>query len=325
MNNILKLKSNLTNINNSFSDIDIEVVGESTPTAVAFFDIDKTLAHLDILYKEAIHELFPNTDKDELIKTFIAGFKLGNSFREFDRMHYIYNEGKIEWIDPEVYIKQRLDIAKEQIDKNGNEEHERAANYLSYYGDVAAKIADRIYLENPSVFSKAKIGPIFALLEIYKINGILMFGFTANAQAFVKKLAMYLGLSDYFLDIATDEMMEGGGKEIAIRKLLNMLENTGLQIPKQQLIFVGDSIRGDVGSGALFCKNNLGYFGYGILVLENKGSLIEVRHLVNNDKYINSIINIIPTYGFVVDGVPLKPDGTPSLLARDMPKFLFKL
>ncbi len=321
----IKLNSNLLNVNGISSELVIEVVGESTPIAIAFFDIDKTLAHLDILYKEAIHELFPNTDKDELISTFIAGFKLGNSFREFDRMHYIYTEGKVEWKDPEVYIKERLNIDRETIDKKGSEDHERASDYLSNYGEVASQIADKLFKEDPSIFSKAKIGPLYALLEVYKMNGVLMFGFTANAQAFVKKLAMYLGLSEYFLEIATDEMMEGGGKEIAIKKLLTIAEGKGLQIPKEQLIFVGDSIRGDVGSGAFFCKNNIGYSGYGILVLEDKHSLLEVRRLVNTDKYINEIINLIPTYGFVVEGVPKKLDGTPSLLARDMPNFLFRL
>lgn len=98
-----------------------------------------------------------------------------------------------------------------------------------------------------------------------------------------------------------------------------------IQIPKEQLIFVGDSIRGDVGSGAMFCQNNIGYSGFGILVLSDKQSLIEVRHLVNTDSYINNIIKLMPTYGFVVDDVPQKPDGTPSLLERDVSKFLFRL
>jgi len=323
--NLISVTSNLKHIDDVQSELLIRVVNENMPIAIAFFDIDKTLAHLDILYKEAIHRLFPKEDEDELIQTFLLGFKLGNSFREFDRMDNIYIYGKKEWKDPEVYIKERLIPKKELIDIPGSEIHDRAAAYLALYGKEAALVADNLYTTDPDIFSKARIGPLYSLLEVYKLNGILMFGFTANAKVFVEKLSMYLGLSDYFLDIATDETMEGGGKEIAIKKLLDLVEEKNLQIPKEQLIFVGDSIRGDIGSGALFCKNNLGYKGYGIVVLENKNALIELRHLVNNDEHVHSITSQIPTYGFVTEDVPHAVDGHFSLLARDMNKFLFKL
>lgn len=321
----INIASDLKQIDGSEATLSIRVVGGNMPIAIAFFDIDKTLAHLDILYKDAIAKLFPNEDKDELIETFLAGFKLGNSFREFDRMHSIYKEGNNKWKDPEVYIRERLNPMREFIDMPGNEIHDRAADYLEQYGKEASGIASQIYETNPELFKAARIGPLYTLLEIYKRSGILMFGFTANARVFVEKLSICLGLSDYFLAIATDETMEGGGKEVAIEKLLSLAESKGMEIPKENLIFVGDSIRGDVGSGAMFCKNHFGYNGYGIVVLENEKALIEVRHLVNTDLYINSIISKIPTYGFVVADVPHTPDGKPSLLARDMPKFLFKL
>lgn len=322
---IINIISELKRVDKSEAAISIHVVGGNIPVAVAFFDIDKTLAHLDILYKEAIAKIFPNKNKEELIETFLAGFKLGNSFREFDRMHSIYIDGILKWKDPEIYIRERLNIHREDIDVSGNEIHDRAAEYLQQYGVAASEIASQIYENNREIFNSARIGPLYTLLEIYKRSGILMFGFTANARVFVEKLSMYLGLSDYFLAIATDETMEGGGKEIAIEKLLLLAENKGLEIPKEQLIFVGDSIRGDVGSGAMFCKNHNGYSGYGIVVLENDQTLIDIRHLVNTDKHIHSIISLLPTYGFVVSDVPCTEDGKPSLLARDMPKFLFKL
>lgn len=85
---------------NEPSGLSVEVVGGNMPIAIAFFDIDKTLAHLDVLYRDAIHMLFPEVDRDELIKNFLAGFKLGNSFREFDRMYQIYVLGKREYSDP---------------------------------------------------------------------------------------------------------------------------------------------------------------------------------------------------------------------------------
>lgn len=327
INNFKKilLSSNLKLVNGSINKIEISVVNENMPIAIAFFDIDKTLAHLDILYKEAIYKLFPDEDKEELIQTFLAGFKLGNSFREFDRMCGIYLDGIKEWIDPEIYINKRLNIFREAIDGIGTDIHNRAALYLEKYGNEASNVAEKLYQTNPEVFQNAKIGPLYVLMETYKINGVMMFGFTANAKIFVEKLSMYLGLANYFIDIATDETMEGGGKEIAIGELLKIVESKGLKVPKEQLVFIGDSIRGDIGSGAIFCEKNFGYHGYGIVVLTDEKSLIEVRHLVNTDEYVHNIISKLPTYGLVVDSVPLNINGKPSLLARDMPKFLFKL
>ncbi|MFZ2204964.1 MAG: hypothetical protein WAV23_00015 [Minisyncoccia bacterium] len=324
-NKWITVQSELKGISGENKEIKLEIMGDGMPRAVAFFDIDKTLAHLDFLYKEAINNIFPGNDADEIIETFIKGFRLGNSFREFDRMHNIYSEGKIEWKDPEVYIKERLNLEQEKIDSIGNIIHDRAALYLKLYGEEAAKIADRIFISNPEHFLSAQIGPLYTLLEIYKWQGVLMFGFTANAASFVKRLAVYLKLSDYFLDIATDETMEGGGKEIAVGKMLEIARNKGILIPKEQLIFVGDSIRGDIGSGVHFCKNNMGFKGYGILVVEDAVALNEIRHLVNTDEYINSIIKMIPTYAFVVNDVPKNKEGNPSLLSADMDKFFFRL
>lgn len=321
----IKLVSNLKSIDNLKSEINIATVNNNIPIAVAFFDIDKTLAHLDILYTDAIHKIFPEEEKNELIKIFLAGFKLGNSFREFDRMCSIYLDGKKDWIDPEIYIKERLNILRESIDNMGNEIHSRAASYLEKYGNEASLIAEDLYNKDPGIFQNARIGPLYVLMEIYKMNGVMMFGFTANSKIFVDKISTYLGLSEYFIDIATDETMEGGGKEIAITKLLEVVKSKNLEVPKKQLIFIGDSIRGDIGSGMLFCERNPDYGGYGIVVLQDEKSLIDIKHMINNDTYIHKIISKLPTYGFVVNNVPMNINGKPSLLERDMPKFLFRL
>jgi phosphoglycolate phosphatase-like HAD superfamily hydrolase len=324
-NKWIVITSNLKDISEINTEIKIEIMGDGMPRSIAFFDIDKTLAHLDFLYKEAINNIFPGNNEDEIIETFIKGFKLGNSFREFDRMHSIYSEGIVKWKDPEIYIKERLNPNIESIDSVGNYIHDRAANYLKLYGKEAAGIADRIYLTNPEFFSSSKIGPLYVLLEIYKRQGVPMFGFTANADTFVKRLSVYLNLSDYFLDIATDETMEGGGKDIAIGKMLTMAESIGIILPKEQLVFVGDSIRGDIGSGVRFCKYNKGFRGSGILVVEDEPSLVQMRHLINTDEYIYSIIRSLPTYALVVSNVPKNRDGNPSLLSTAMDKFFFRL
>ncbi len=141
-------------------------------------------------------------------------------------------------------------------------------------------------------------------LILIKLSLILMFGFTANPKIFVDKLLVYLGLSDYFLETATDETMEGGGKEIAIRQLLYITESKNITIPKDKLIFIGDSIRGDIGSGALFCQMNPEYKGTGILVLKDMDALLSIRSLVNTDEHIRDIVSAIPISAFVIDSTP---------------------
>jgi phosphoglycolate phosphatase-like HAD superfamily hydrolase len=321
----ITIPSNLSGVDGNHADISIRIIDDVMPVAIAFFDIDKTLAHLDIVYKEAIHVLFPNEDTEELIATFLAGFRLGNSFREFDRMHCIYAEGKTEWKDPEIYIIERLNSMGRFIDTPGNEIHDRASVYLKVYGAEAAKVANRLYQTNPELFSSARIGPLYTLLEMYKNNGVMMFGFTANAKVFVDQISKYLGLSEYFIDIATDETMEGGGKEIAIKKLLEIVEGKNLVVPKESLIFIGDSIRGDIGSGLLFCKNTPGYSGYGILVVSDMNALIETRTLIDTDQNINNLVSHMPIYALVVSEIPQNHNGFFSLLSVHSDKFFFKL
>ena len=41
--------------------------------------------------------------------------------------------------------------------------------------------------------------------------GIPMFGMTANGRDFIQTLSKYLGLSELFISIVTDEGMVGGG------------------------------------------------------------------------------------------------------------------
>jgi phosphoglycolate phosphatase-like HAD superfamily hydrolase len=321
---ILEVKSNIS-APESMKKLAIRINEERVPETIAFFDIDQTLAHLEPIYREAIAGIFPEVDKDELTETFVRGFKLGNSFREFDRMYHIYEKAAVSWKDPEIYIKERLNEARGLIDSPGNLAHTIAVEYIKAYGQQAAKIAEEKYKTHPEFFNLAKIGPLYKLLEIYKRSGFLMFGFTANTSYLVSRIAPYLGLDEYFLDIGTDEMMEGGGKEVAIERLLGVAQSQGFRLEGSELIFVGDSIRGDIGSGVKFCQKDPGFKAKGILVLEDAKALLEMRHLVNTDPYINSIIRFFRVFGLVVSDVPVNQDGLPSLLAREMDKFLFRL
>ena len=321
----ISIKSELEDIDGNKKDIKIELMEDGKPRAMAFFDIDGTLAHLDIIHGKAIAKLFPDQDFKELEETYYKGFKLGNSFREFDRMRGIYIDGHDEWKDPEFYLNNRFIPDAKEIDEPGNKAHKIAADILKAYGEIAAGISDELYEKEPQKFEQSNIEPIFHLAKIYQRLGIPMVGFTANAKIFVEKLAKYLKLSDIFLDIATDETMAGGGKEIAIHYLINKLESKGISIPKDRLIFVGDSIRGDIGSSMKASSEDNEIHGQGILVLKDKDALIQIKKQISEDTKLKSMVDSIDIHGFVVDEVPLDEKGNPMLLSRFRDKFFEKL
>jgi len=321
----IPVPSELGGLDGNRKDIKIELMEDGKPRAVAFFDIDGTLAHLDIIHGQAIAKLFSGQNPEELEKTYYKGFKLGNSFREFDRMRGIYIDGHEEWKDPEVYLRERFIPHSREIDEPGNEAHDIAAAILREYGKVAAEICDELYQKTPEEFEKSNIAPIFKLARMYARLGIPMVGFTANARVFVDKLAKYLKLSDIFLDIATDEDMAGGGKEIAIHHLIGQMESKGIPMPEGRMIFVGDSLRGDIGTSLKARGKNAGIFGQGILVLKDQNALIEIEKQISADPDLRHIADSIDVQGFVVDAVPFDEKGNPILLSRFRGKFLKKL
>lgn len=321
----ISVPSELEGLDGTRRDIKVELMADGKPRAMAFFDIDGTLSHLTGIHGKAIAKVFPDQEPLELAETYYKGFKLGNSFREFDRMRGIYIDGHAEWKDPEVYLRERFNPHAEEIDQPGHSAHSVAAAILAEYGKIAAQICDDLYKVNPEEFEKSNIAPIFKLARMYAKLGIPMTGFTANAKVFVDKLAKFLKLSDIFLDIATDETMQGGGKEIAIHKLISEMEQKGIPLPEGRLIFVGDSIRGDIGTSLSAREKNAGIYGQGILVLEDQKALIEMEKQINADPKLRHIADNIDVQGFVVSNVPLDDKGNPMLLSRFRDKFLKKL
>ena len=320
------VKSDLEDVDGNKTHIKIELMEDGKPRAMAFFDIDGTLAHLDVIHSKAIAKLFPDENPKELEETYYKGFKLGNSFREFDRMRGIYIDGHNEWKDSEVYWKEQYLPNAKDIDESGNETHKIAAEILKAYGEIAAQICDELYQKTPEEFEKSDIAPIFKLAHMYVRLGIPMVGFTANAKIFVDKLAKYLKLSDMFIDIATDETMAGGGKENAIHYLINEMEKKGVDVPEDRLIFVGDSLRGDIGSGLTArLKNKEISGGQGILVLRNRKDLFEIEEEINKNPDLRLMADSMKIYGFIVEDVPLDEKGNPMLLSRFQDKFLKKL
>ena len=319
------VSSEIEGIDGKKKDIKIELMEDGFPRAMAFFDIDGTLAHLGAIHGKAIVKLFPDQNPTELEETYYRGFKLGNSFREFDRMRGIYIDGHTDWKDPEVYLRDRFAPHAKEIDEPGHLAHNVAAAILKEYGEIAARITEELYKKNPEEFEKSNIAPIFKLAQMYARLGIPMVGFTANAKVFVEKLAKYLKLSDIFLDIATDETMAGGGKEVAIHHLISKLESKGIPMPEGRMIFFGDSLRGDIGTSLVARGKNTGIFGQGLLVLKDKNALIEIEKQINADPKLRYIADNIDVHGFVVEDVPLDEKGNPMMLSRFRDQFLRKL
>ena len=318
------VESNIDSVDGQKQPIKVELGPDGKPKAAAFFDIDGTLAHLKFVHGAAIQELFPGNDPEELAQTFFAGFKLGNSFREFNRMHGIYVDGHEEWKDPEVYRQDELLPHIEEIDSAGSERHERAANYLQRYGQVAAKAMKEKYAKEPEKFEEAKIKPIFRLAQLYKRLGIPMGVITANPRELMDPITKYLGFSDYFIDISTDEDMVGGGKEVSIQDLVRKLEAKGVSVPKDRLILVGDSIRGDVGVG-MKLPNDWKSKIKGLVILDNQEALHQLQSQIENDPSLQQQVAAIDTSALVIENVPVDSRGEPILTSRYRNRFLTKL
>lgn len=326
-NTLIKIKSLLEDLDGNHKDIFISITEDQTPRAVAFFDIDKTLAELKNIHGKAVRVLFKevfNKEFEGIEDVYFKGFRLGNSFREFDRMNGIYSDGHSEWIDSEIYIKERLNYKRKEIDSDGTEDHKIAKMYLDRYVEIASDIADDVFKNNKKEFELSKIMPVVALARYYKTLGIPMFGMTANGRKFVQTIAKYLGLADLFIDIATDEDMVGGGKEIIIPKLISKLENMGIKVSKEKIVIVGDSLFGDIGSGYRYKETGVEISIKGILVLKDMDELIKIKNQISTNSELRKIVEGTDTEAFIVDKVKTDENGIP-ILSLEKNNFLIKI
>ncbi|NVN96717.1 hypothetical protein HXX01_00485 [Candidatus Nomurabacteria bacterium] len=195
---------------------------------------------------------------------------------------------------------------------------------MDRYVIIASKIADELYKNNREEFETSKIKPVFALAKFYQSMGIPMFGMTANGRDFVRTLSKYLGLSELFIDIATDEDMVGGGKEIIIPKLIKKLEDKGIKVSRETLVIVGDSLSGDIGSGYRYRDGGKEVFIKGILVLKDNKELETIKDQIAKNSELKKIIKNTDTEAFIVDNVKLDYKGAP-MISGDKTNFLIKL
>jgi hypothetical protein len=55
-------------------------------------------------------------------------------------------------------------------------------------------------------------------------------------KSYIPEVPLPEKLSDIFIDIATDETMQGGGKEIAIHQLIDVMAQKGIPMPEGRMI-----------------------------------------------------------------------------------------
>lgn len=302
-------KSLLEGPNGEREDISMAVSSEDGKLRhVNFWDLDKTLLIAEPIHAKAVNEIFPEFAKTpeaqkELHDTYFAGFTLGNSFREWDRMWRIYGEGQNQYKDASIYEHEFMGVdnpKQKLIDEPGHPEgfHERADAILQRYGKIAYEIMKGEYEKDKEGFQKSLLKPeMVQLLEAKTRLGQTSVYMTANQRDFAKGLVAFSGLNKYGFALATDETMAGGGKEIAIQKLIEEIEATGLKVDKNRASAVGDSIKGDVGSG------RVAGLGSGILVTEKIKDIEKILDRSKSDtqdgKQIKDILE-----GTNVDAIP---------------------
>jgi len=257
---------------------------EGLPKAAAFFDIDGTLGNFKDMHGGAIKRLYPDCDPEEVVQEFYRGISLGTTYRVHDRMIKIYGDGIEEFKDTEKYMDW-FSKHQSEVDEAGSV-HDKAAEYSMNHSKMSAKIAEEMYEKDPSIFEKTKLLPVFRLAEIYKKMGIPMTIMTANDAPFAKSICKCLGFSESFLTSVNQGDFEGSGKDVAIENLIKKLKEKGIPIPPK-LIVVGDSLNGDIGSGAKFMKNHPEFEVEGVLV-GNEG-VEEMKESVKNNSQLEGI------------------------------------
>lgn len=321
--------SALAKADGSHENFSIKLEKDGKPPLLVFEDIDKTLLHIEPTYKEIRKKMWPHEVEkeglEEFSKVHLDGFRLGTMWRELYRMHGIYQLGKEEWKNPDVYEKEFLAAGKpgEHVDDNGDEYHELADKLLQQFDAIAAEVVEQQAKENPQLFESSKIGPLYKLNAIYKKMGVPVVGMTANPRKFIEALCKYTGLSEQFLDCATDtDVLKA--KEYKMQWLAERLEKKGLPIPYDRLLVIGDSPKGDVGSASRFQKlekeKHPEVSASGILIVEGDADVEKAINVFSENN-----IDDINIQAFNYKKTPLDEKGDPQLYSKFRELFLSKI
>jgi phosphoglycolate phosphatase-like HAD superfamily hydrolase len=174
---------------------------------------------------------------------------------------------------------------EKEVDEEGAD-HDFAAELSIKGSQMAAQMAEKMYRKDPQAFEQAKIKPVFHMAKIYQRMGIPMVVMTANDEPFAKAICKCLGLADSFVTLACQKDFVGRGKEGAMEYLIEKLKEKGIPIPKN-LIVVGDSLNGDIGSGAKFMSEHGDYSVKGVLVGE--GDVEAAKERIKNDSQLENM------------------------------------
>lgn len=269
--------------------IEIKLGADGKPKALAFFDIDKTLAEFGFIHGEAFKKLFadvfPDEDPNEMTEVYLGALGLGTTYRVFDRIKRIYGaEKRAEFKDPNKYLEWLKDHQAE-VDEAGPD-HDWAAKYSKLHSQMGAQTAEKLFEESPEIFEQAKIKPVFQLVKIMKRMGIPMAVMTANDAPFAKAIGRCLGLGENFISLVHQKDFEGSGKDVAIEVLVKKFEEKGISIPAD-IAVVGDSLAGDIGSGAKFMEKHSEFKLRGIYVGE--GDVEEMKKQVENSPNLKNM------------------------------------
>lgn len=255
----IKVESSLVRLDGARTVFDIYLSADGKPELLVFWDIDKTLVDLEVVYRLIRPILWPKAVAlngiDEVSRVHLAGFKLGTMWRELYRMYGIYELGKTNWKDSAIYEAEFLAPGRpgEQIDEAGNLYHDLADHLLAQFDLVASRIVIEQYQRDPEIFISARLKPTYKLAQQYLEGGVPMVGMSANPRKFINTVCQCTGLTDFFVDCASDTDVPGL-KEYKIEHLCHSLEGKGISVPYDRLLIIGDSLIGDLGSGPRFAK-----------------------------------------------------------------------
>lgn len=288
--------SNLENVAGGHSDVKVAIMDDGKVRRLNCWDLDKTLLLAEGPHGETVELMFPHVpDKAYLRKTYFDGFKLGNSFREWDRMIRIFEEGQTQYEDPAVYKAEFIDNEEQrQLIDGKSEIHDRANDMLQRFGKTAAEWMEQKYKDKPEYFHAGEflIKPMYQLLLAKQRLGEAHVFMTANQKDFARALIKYSGLAEHGLALATDETMagdetiKGGGKEVAIPLLIKQLkEQYDLDVADDRIVAIGDSISGDVGSGYKVSLQDPKKHFSGLLVVTGEEELRKFQDQLTAEPY----------------------------------------
>ncbi len=274
---------------------------------VNFWDLDKTVLWAHDVHLTAVLKMFPEAaakDPKDLQDTSEAGWRLGNSYREWYRLYKIYTEGRNEYRDVEAFRKEFIENEenRKRIDGTGHEWHDIAAEILARYDIEASSVLSDLH-ESGKLGEEFLMPAMVHLLDAKTRLGEINTFMTANPPGLAQALVQYSGLWKYGFDIASDHDMVGGGKEIAIEHLIRRIDELGIQLGRVCHIVLGDSKRGDVGSGYKLMKEK-GYTVAGVLVRKDLAEADLFKQAASSDPQLREMMTKMDFTLVASDDVP---------------------